>query len=276
MRISLCNEVIAPLDFARQCALAAALGYDGLEIAPFTLSDDPTQLAPDEIAGLRRAAADAGVAITGLHYLLRAPAGLSITSADAAQRRRSIEVMRAMCGLCAELGARILVHGSPDQRVLVRGDEVSGHQHGVACFAAVADAAQAAGVTYCIEPLARNQTAFVNTVGEAAAIVRAIGNPALRTMIDCSAAAQAETESVDALIRHWLPTGLIAHMHFNDPNRRGPGEGELAFGPILSALRESRYVGDASIEPFVYLPDGPACAARGIGYIRGILEVLPS
>jgi D-psicose/D-tagatose/L-ribulose 3-epimerase len=276
MRISLCNEVIGELDFVRQCALAAALGYDGLEIAPFTLSDDPTQLAPDEIAGLRRAAADAGIAITGLHYLLRAPAGLSITSLDAAQRRRSIEVMRAMCGLCAELGARILVHGSPDQRVLVRGDEVSGHQHGVACFAAVADAAQAAGVTYCIEPLARNQTAFVNTVGEAAAIVRAIGNPALRTMIDCSAAGQAETESVDALIRRWLPTGLIAHMHFNDPNRRGPGEGELAFGPILSALRESGYVGDASIEPFVYLPDGPACAARGIGYIRGILEVLPS
>src|SRR3979411_3153239 len=82
MRISLCNEVLPPLDFERQCALAAALGYDGLEIAPFTLGDDPTRLSAARKADLRRAASEAGIAITGLHYLMRAPAGLSITSAD--------------------------------------------------------------------------------------------------------------------------------------------------------------------------------------------------
>jgi D-psicose/D-tagatose/L-ribulose 3-epimerase len=274
MRISLCNEVIGELPFARQCEVAAALGYDGLEIAPVTLTDDPTKLTGTQIADWRRTASDAGIAITGLHYLMRAPAGLSITSADAAQRKRSIEVMRALCGLCAELGGNILVHGSPDQRKLDAGDEETGRKRGVECFAAVADAAQNAGVTYCIEPLAHAQTAFVNTVAEAAAIVRQIDNPALRTMIDCSAAGLAEAEPVDALVRRWLPTGLIAHVHFNDPNRRGPGEGDLAFGPILAALRECGYPGNASIEPFDYQPDGPTCAARGIGYIRGILQML--
>ena len=93
-------------------------------------------------------------------------------------------------------------------------------------------------------------------------------------MIDCSAAGQAEAEPVDALVRRWLPTGLIAHMHFNDPNRRGPGEGDLAFAPILAALRDCGYTGDASIEPFIYQPDGPTCAARSIGYIRGIMQAL--
>src|SRR4051812_35001425 len=126
MRISLCNEVIAQLPFARQCELAAALGYDGLEIAPFTLSEDPTRLTAARAAQLRRTAADAGIAITGLHYLMRAPAGLSITSADAAVRARSIEAMRRCCGLCAELGGTILVHGSPEQRMLGPGDEQSG------------------------------------------------------------------------------------------------------------------------------------------------------
>ena len=154
------------------------------------------------------------------------------------------------------------------------GDEANGRKRGIECFAAVADAAAQARVTYCIEPLARNQTAFVNTVEEAAAIVRQVGNPALRTMIDCSAAAQAEAEPVDALIRRWLPSGLIAHMHFNDPNRRGPGEGDLAFGPIIAALRDGGYAGNAAIEPFIYQPDGPTCAARQIGYIRGVMETL--
>jgi sugar phosphate isomerase/epimerase len=272
MRISLCNEVIGSLPFERQCELAAALGYDGLEIAPYTLADDPTKLSAAQAAQLRRAANDAGIAITGLHYLLRAPAGLSITSADAAQRQRSIDAMRRFCGLCAELGGTILVHGSPDQRVLEPGDAENGRKRGIECFAAVANAAADARVTYCIEPLARNQTAFVNTVQEAADIVRAIAAPTLRTMIDCSAAGQAEAEPVDTLARRWLPSGLIAHMHFNDPNRRGPGEGKLAFGPILATLRDGGYSGDASIEPFIYRPDGPTCAARGIGYIRGAME----
>ena len=274
MRISLCNEVIAELPFSRQCEVAAALGYDGLEPAPFTFGDDPTKLTPAKITELRQAASDAGIAITGLHYLMRAPAGLSITTADAAVRDRTIAVMRAMCGLCAELGGKILVHGSPDQRVLEPGDEENSRKRGIECFAAVADAAADARVTYCIEPLARNQTAFINTVAEAAAIVRGVDHPALRAMIDCSAAEQTEAEPVDALVRRWLPSGLIAHMHFNDPNRRGPGEGDLAFAPILSALREGGYKGDASIEPFVYMPDGPTCAARGIGYIRGVLQTL--
>src|SRR5690606_38290271 len=40
-RLALCNEVLAPWDFARQCAYASELGYRGLEVAPFTLAEDP-------------------------------------------------------------------------------------------------------------------------------------------------------------------------------------------------------------------------------------------
>ena len=34
----------------------------------------------------------------------------------------------------------------------------------------------------------------------------------------------------------------------------------------------ARYSGNAAIEPFVYEPDGPTCAARAIGYVRGLQE----
>jgi sugar phosphate isomerase/epimerase len=276
MKISLCNEVIAEYNFARQCDFAARLGYDGIELAPYTVSNEPTRLTAAERAQLRKAAADAGIGITSLHYLMRAPAGLSITAADETQRQRTIEVMRGLCVLAADLGAKVLVHGSPDQRRLEAGHESEGRRRGVECFAAVADAAASAGVVYCIEPLSTHQTAFINTVAEAAAIVGEIKNPAVRTMIDCSAAALTETQSILELIRRWVPQGVIGHIHFNDPNRRGPGEGNLAFAPILSALRAENYRGNAAIEPFVYEPDGPACAARGIGYIRGILAGMPT
>ena len=74
------------------------------------------------------------------------------------------------------------------------------------------------------------------------------------------------------LIDRWLPTGLIAHIQLNDPNRRGPGQGEMRFAPILAALRRQRYAGVLALEPFDYLPDGPATAAFCIGYLRGLLE----
>ena len=46
----------------------------------------------------------------------------------------------------------------------------------------------------------------------------------------------------------------------------------LRFAPILAALRRQGYAGIASVEPFVYEPDGPTSAARAIGYLKGLLE----
>jgi D-psicose/D-tagatose/L-ribulose 3-epimerase len=273
MMIALCNEVLRELDFAAQCTLAKGLGYDGLEVAPFTLSEQPHRLPAARCAELRRIAGDHGVAITGLHYLLLAPEGLSITSPEPAVRTRTTDVMRALIELCADLGGKVLVHGSPRQRTIAPGqlrDEALAHAG--ACFAAIARAAEQAGVTYCIEPLAPPEAELINTVEEAAAIVDAIGSPAVRTMIDACAAGRSERAPIPELIKRWLPTGKIAHMHLNDPNRRAPGQGDLRFGPILAGLKDQGYAGICSVEPFVYEPDGPTCAARAIGYLQGLLQ----
>ena len=106
----------APRDFAAQCEFAAKLGYDGLEVAPFTLGDDPLALGVARRAEVRRTANATGVAITGLHWLLVKPDGLSVTSPDAQVRARTIAAMQALVELCVDLGGRYLVHGSPAQR----------------------------------------------------------------------------------------------------------------------------------------------------------------
>lgn len=273
MRLTLCNEVIRDLPFARQCELAASLGYAGLEVAPFTLHAEAPHLLPTgQRAMLRRAAADAGIAVTGLHWLLVAPAGLSITSDDAALRTRTLDVMERLVGLAADLGAGLLVHGSPGQRrVAAEGDG----RRAEAAMARAGAWAAAAGVTYCLEPLAAREANWATTLAEAVAIVARIGNPALRTMLDVSAAGNGEVEPVPALLDRWLPGGWIAHVHLNDRNRRAPGQGEDRFGPILAALRRHGYAGLCGVEPFEYLPDGPGCAAFAAGYLRGAMEACP-
>ena len=275
MRIALCNEVIAPMPFPRQCEYAAKLGYDGLEIAPYTFSEEPHRLGKAQLAAARSAAEDAGIAITGLHWLLLKPPGLSISTRDAAVRMKTLEVMLALVDQCAELGGRYLVHGSPHQRRIDSGDtRAAALGRAQEAFATVAERAEKAGVLYCIEPLSSDQTPLVNTLEEAAALVDAIGSRAVRSMLDCSAAGRMETAPLAALVDKWLPRGMIAHVQVNDRNRRGPGQGEQRFAPLLAALVRHGYAGDIAVEPFDYVPDGPGAAARAIGYIRGILEAL--
>jgi D-psicose/D-tagatose/L-ribulose 3-epimerase len=274
MRIALCNEVLASMPLERQCEVAARLGYDGLEIAPFTLNSSPEKISTSEAAKIRATIEASGLEVTGLHWLLVKPEGLSLTEPDAAVRARTLEVMMRLVGLCAELGGTVMVHGSPKQRQIA-----SGETHAIAharlqdALAQVALAAARVGVIYCIEPLSTRETQLINTVAEAAELVRAIDHPNLRTMIDCSAAGLTEADSVPTLIDRWLPTGVIAHIQVNDPNRRGPGQGDMKFAPILAALKRHHYAGTIAVEPFDYSPDGAGAAAFSAGYLRGLLEM---
>jgi len=275
MEISLCNEVLREMDFAAQCEYAAELGYQGLEIAPFTLSDDPHLIGPQARNDYRRTAEAAGVRITGLHWLLLTPEGLSVTAREKAVRKKTLDVMRGLVELCGDLGGKVLVHGSPKQRMIEgQEDRAEAVKRARDLFASVAESAEQAGIVYCLEALSEAETNFINSIQEAVDLAEEVGNPAFRTMLDTKAALLTETESIPALLDRWIPSGWIAHIHVNDSNLRVPGQGQDRFAPIFESLLRNHYGGVVSVEPFDYYPDGKAAAARAVGYIQGILEAL--
>jgi sugar phosphate isomerase/epimerase len=275
-QLALCNEVLRNRPLAEQAALAAALGYDALELAPFTLAERPAELPRSRVAEIRGAVEGAGIRISGLHWLLSAPAGLSITAADAGVRRRTLAHMHAMIDLCADLGGGVLVHGSPQQRILSQGDPEGDAERGRTAFADVAEHAGERGVLYLIEPLSPSETDFITNLAEASAIVRAVAHPNLRSMFDSRAARLGERDPVEAVLQRGLRDRSIAHVHLNDRNRQGPGQGRDRFADILAILLAEGYRGTLAVEPFDYLPDGATAAARAIGYLHGLLEALSS
>lgn len=275
MRLALCNEVLAHLPFDRQCELAAALGYQGLELAPFTLAADPSTLDAANARGWARVAADHGLAICGLHWLLAGPPGLSISTADAGVRRRTEDFLRRLIDLGAACGAGVLVHGSPRQRAPEPGQSVADAlARATEVWARLAEPACAAGVVYCIEPLAPATTPVVNTLAEAAAIVEAVGSPGLRTMLDLGASTQAEAQPVAMVLQRHLALGHIAHVQLNDRNRGGPGQGDTPVAPVLEVLLAAGYAGWLSVEPFDFQPSPEACAAFSSGHVQGLLRAL--
>jgi sugar phosphate isomerase/epimerase len=275
MKFCLCNEVLRDLDFRDQCNMAANLGYQGIELAPFTLGEDPHLMSATRRREIRAIAEDAGVPIIGLHWLLVTPKGLSITSSDPAIASATDDVIMRLVELCADLGGSVLVHGSPGQRDPADAGNLSqARDNAVRLLSKAGDAAHRAGLVYCIEPLALRETPFINTVSEAIEIVDAAASSGLKTMLDTSAAALAEAQTVEELIaKHW-PSGKLAHIQLNDRNQRAPGQGDDRFRPILKALQGVNYTGPISVEPFIYEPDGPTTAAFAAGYLQGLAEGL--
>ena len=165
MKFALCNEMFEGCSMTEVCAVAQRLGYDGIEIAPFTLAPSADEVSAEQRTETCRIVEDHGLAVVGLHWLFAGPDGLHMTTPDTVVWQRTVDYMDTLIELCADLGGDVLVLGSPKQRSLVGGQTQAGAwERTVDLFAAVLDRAEALDVTVCLEPLAPVETDFINTV----------------------------------------------------------------------------------------------------------------
>ena len=70
MRFAICNEIFQGWKIDDVFSHCARLGYDAVEVAPFTLAPHVTDIPAAERARIRAAAARAGIAISGIHWVL--------------------------------------------------------------------------------------------------------------------------------------------------------------------------------------------------------------
>jgi sugar phosphate isomerase/epimerase len=274
MKISICNELFQGWPIERVFEYAAQLGYDGVEIAPFTLADSVTEISQKRRSSIRRAAEENGIEIVGLHWLLVKPEGLYINHPDEIIRIKTQEYIEALIHFCADIGGKILVHGSPHQRTVREGwnfQEAWGFAKET--FEVCLNTARKRGVIYGIEPLTHASTNFINTVDEALRMVKEIRHPNFKMVFDCKTAFAQERSVTDSLLKS-LDSRSLCHIHINDMNGKGPGFGETRFIPILRTLLKNGYPGYISVEVSAFDPDPQTMASLSIGYLKGILETL--
>jgi sugar phosphate isomerase/epimerase len=266
MKFATCNEHFEGWAFERLCKYVKSVGYDGVELAPFTLAPRITDLGPVERAVLREQADVAGVQIIGLHWLLAGTQGFYLTSADEETRAQTGEYLIELAKATRDLGGDLMVFGSPKQRSLLPG--VSWDQafdYAAETFRRVMPAIADCGVMLCMEPLAPVETDFINTCAEGARLMEAVAHPNFVLHLDVKAMSSEDRPVVD-LIRQYIPR--TGHFHANDPNLRGPGLGDVDFVPIFKALLDSDYRGWVSVEVFDYKPDPETIARDSLRYMR--------
>ncbi len=271
-RYAICNETFGDWSLAKACDFAAAAGYSGIEVAPFTLAPLATDLSAPTRSEMRRTIARAGLDCVGLHWLLAKTEGFHVAHPDAAVRGHTVEYLGELARLCNDLGGRVLVFGSPKQRSLLPGvspEQAVDFIHEV--FSRLVPMLETTDTVVAIEPLSLAETDVLTTAAETCRLIDRIGSPHVRLHLDVKAMSserEAIPEIIVASARH------LEHFHANDTNLQGPGFGAVDFGPIFRALDEIRYAGWVSIEVFDYAPGPERLARESIDYMRRVEEAL--
>ena len=227
-RYAFCNEAFENWEFGRICDYLAGLGYEGVEAAPFTFEQSVFDISAEQRAGARQSAANAGLEIVGLHWLLVGPDGLHLTDPDPAVRQRTTDYLRGLIALGHDMNAPYLVFGSPNQRNLPEGVSYEqGMAYATEVFQSVCDEAQQAGTIIAIEPLAPPLCQFITNAAEGADLVRRVNHPAFKLHLDVKAMESGEAAPPADIIR--AHAGTFPHFHANDENMKGPGYGGYRF-----------------------------------------------
>jgi len=277
MKFAICNELFEGwntdqgFDFPRVFEYVKKSGYEGIEIAPFTLEKDAFHISAARREAIRRCAKKNDLEITGLHWLLAKTEGYSLTSPDPVMRQKTADYFLELIRLCADLGGHFMVLGSPLQRNIP--PDVSHDQ----AFDYAADVLQKAvpmletcGVQIALEPLSPKETNFLTTAAETVRLVEKIGVPnRIALHLDCKAMCSEEIP-IPELIR--ANKDHMIYFHLNDPNLQGPGFGELDCVPIMKALLEVGYQGWASVEPFDYSPGIEVLTEKSLAYTKRCLK----
>ncbi|HXB68712.1 MAG TPA: sugar phosphate isomerase/epimerase family protein [Candidatus Acidoferrales bacterium] len=273
-RQSTCNEAFDKWPFADACRAIRRAGYTGIEIAPFTLAENPADVTAAQRNEYRGIMQSEGLTFVGLHWLMVSPKGLHVTTPDAELRRKSWGHIDNLIDLCAGLGPDgVMVFGSPHQRSttggLTRAEATRNYVEGLR---GVAAHAADRGVTVLVEALPVAQSDVVQTLEEAVSIVNEIASPAVRTMFDVHNAID-EKEPHASLVDRYFD--YIRHVHVNELDGRhcGAAGGSRPkeiydFKPVFEVLRRRNYAGWISLEAFDFTPGAERLVTESLRHLE--------
>ena len=252
MKFGICNETFGDWQLDRALEFARNAGYTGWEVAPFMLTDDVPAYTVNQRSEYRRCVEQAGLKVIGLHWLLAQTDGLHLTTPIESVRRATSDYLCELTRFCSDLGGHVMVLGSPQQRNFpVEQTEDSAMQFAADVLRDVVPELESRDVRIALEPLGPEEGNFLNTAADARVLQTLVDSEHVQLHLDVKAMST-EAKPITQIIRD--NADAMIHFHANDPNRRGPGMGDIEFAPIFDALREIDYDEWVSVEVFDYAP----------------------
>lgn len=252
MRYAICNELFQDWSWEKALQKTTEYGYEGWEIAPFTLGDAPLETSAAKRSELAKQVKAAGVEVVGLHWLLAKTEGFHLTTNDEAVRQKTTEYLQGLARLCRDFGGSIMVLGSPQQRNFPDSmTHAQADDNALFVLEKLAPVLAETNVTLALEPLGPGEGNYWNHASQAVAVIDKLGCENIQLHLDVKAMSTEDLPIADVIRAN---KKHMAHFHANDPNLLGPGMGDVDFVPIFEALNEIAYSDWVSVEVFDYKP----------------------
>jgi len=270
MKLSICNEVFSGKDVTEVLPQTKQFGYDGVEIAPFTIASNVEKISMEKRREIRRKALENEVEVVGIHWVLVCDKGIKLFNDFGGVNRDAVNYLIKLIEFTSDIDGKILVFGSPKQRnVPSMGVYNRAWNSAVSAFREVGDFAGGKMVTLCIEPLSRDQTNFINNVSEANKFIREVGHKGIRLILDVRSMCDEKRPFKDIIKEGGAN---LKHFHANDCNGYIPGSGSANYKEIIQSLFEINYSGYLSVEVFDFKPDPETIAVKSLENLKKFLR----
>lgn len=241
----------------RSVKKAAALGYDGVELA---------LMRPEEIdkSRLKSLLKETGMEISAISSgQVWSARRLCFTEEDKEKRK---ELKKTFCGfidLASDFGQMVnigRIRGGINGRDIKLCKELF-----LDMAVSLSGYALKRGVTLILEPVNRYEIDFVNNLDECVELVKLVDMPNFSMMPDVFHMNIEDARIDEAFIRN---KDYISYVHFADSNRHAPGDGHMPWDEVFGALKAIKYEGWTTLEILPF-PDPDTAAERGVKFIKG-------
>jgi D-psicose/D-tagatose/L-ribulose 3-epimerase len=242
VKLAVSNLAWNPDEEERAADLLAGLGVKYIELAPTKKWPDLTNAPAAEVSAMRRFWEDKGFEIVALQAILFGHPELTMFDSPEI-RTQTLDYLEGTFRLSADLGSKILVFGSPKNRL--RKELAASEALDIATefFAEAGCRASKAGVILCIEPNAPQYSCdFITTAAEGHELVERVGSRGFGLHLDAGCMTMAGDKPGD--VSKYPPR----HFHVSAPFL-GPVElGAAAYEDFATALKRIPYENFVSIE----------------------------
>jgi len=266
MKLAVSNIAWSAEEDAAAFDLLRRLGIAGLEIAPPRVWPDAAAVTGEAARAYRAEMAACGFEVAAFQSLLFGKNEWNLF--DTATASICADYLIALGRLASWLGARSLVFGSPRNRAVPEGmSDGEAQERAAAFFRPVAAAYADLGVVLGLEPNpAAYACNFIQTIDEAAALVREVDSPGFRLHLDAGEM-QMNAEAIEAVLPRHLD--LVTHVHASEPMLATLADTWDGHRRLAAVLRENQYGGWVSLE-MKRPPGGLAEVERAVTLLKEI------